>query len=256
VDFIPEAFLEHAGACYVPGNTQNLGPGETAVTRLIEGVCAQFPKQSFAILRERIFSRQPLTPACEGMIRVVAKRASFLPEIEYVEAFLNASADGSRIEVSPNEPLLFDIPNAPKFFGAEKEVAEFAITLRSQSFQGDIRKPVACVLISSSNEVLAYAWNTNEKNRAQHAELNLIRSLKTHGLHKIPASATLIVTLKPCAMCAAQIFTAAAENSSTLKIIYLEDDLGPMAQNSVLVKGSTLWTKAGEPDIRLAPFLI
>jgi hypothetical protein len=75
MDFIPDAFLVHAGVCYVPGPGQNFGPGQTAVTRLVEGVCAQFPNQSRAILRERIFSKRPLTPACEGMIKVVAKRA-------------------------------------------------------------------------------------------------------------------------------------------------------------------------------------
>ena len=254
MSFIPDAFLVHEGVCYAPSVSARANAdtvGETPVTRLIEGICAQFPNQSRAILRERIFSKFPLTPACEGMIKVVAKRASVLPEIDYGDAFLKASVDGSRIEVSPAEPRVFDLPNAPASFISETEIANFALSLKPHS-----DKPVGCVLISLTGKVLAYAWNTNSENRAQHAELNLIRSLQGKGLAKIPPHSTLWVTLKPCAMCAAQILAVAAENLPTVKIIYLEDDPGPKAQNSVLMRGSDLWTKAGEPDIQLAHFQI
>ena len=250
---LPDAFIAFDKKIYVPVIPSDFPRAHTPVTALIEGIAAQFPEEARIILRERICVKAPLTFRCEGMIKVAAKRASILDEDGFSDRFLEAEIESEVIQVTPEKTPPFQI-DAPKNFETLEEAYAFAIKLKNQSKTRDTPsesdRNVGALLLNEKNEVLAYAWNTNGSNRTQHAELNLVRTYQNTGSAKIPANSTLIVTLKPCAMCAAQI-VAMAESISTLKIIYLEDDLGPKAQNSLLIVNSEIWKKSGEPKVQM-----
>jgi tRNA(Arg) A34 adenosine deaminase TadA len=260
--FIPEAFIIFEKKIYVPIIPENCPRAHSPVTALIEGICAAKPEQARLILRERICTKTPLTSREDGMVRVAAKRASILDEDGFSDRFLAAEADGEIIEVSPAATPEFKAVVPEKFSNLE-DAMTFAVELKNRAKANPepalSDRHVGAVLLGKHLEVLAYAWNTNGTIRTQHAELNLIRAFleneaKCGRLNaKIPADSTLIVTLKPCAMCAAQI-VAASDSISTLKIIYLEDDPGPKSKNSVLVKDSELWKKYGEPKVQLIHF--
>ena len=251
--FIPDAFLIHDQKIYVPDVPKDHLRAHTPITVLIEGICAQFPDQARIILRERICTKTPLTPRCDGMIKVAAKRASILDEDNFSDRFLEAETESTIIHVTPAETPKFEIADAPKSFETLELAYTFTLKLKGYSkAQPELSRSdrmVGALLLGPQNETLAYAWNTNGSNRTQHAELNLLRTYLKNGGIKIPANSTLVVSLKPCAMCAAQIL-AFAESISTLKIIYLENDPGPKAQNSVLQKDSEQWKKYGEPKVQ------
>lgn len=137
------------------------------------------------------------------------------------------------------------LEHVPQKFSSLKDAAKFALSLASLS-----DRAIGAVLISELGELLYYGWNTHSEVRTQHAEMNLIRGLAQQGFTKFPPQSKLVVTLKPCAMCAGAILRF-SEGSSPIEVIYLQDDPGPKAKNSVLMKGSELWQKAGEPVVEL-----
>ena len=219
----------------------------TPLAALIEGIWNINPEFANKILRNHLCSFYLRTPLCDGMIKVAAKRARIMTEFEsydmteklankkWVEVFADvktqlgefSSLIGKKIS---NEEAL----NLVHQFAKKSELKE----VRSES-----DRPVGAILLSKENEVLSLGWNTNAKQRIHHCEVNLIRNYLLRTGKLIPADSTLVVSLKPCAMCAAQLLTF-SEDFSSLRVLYLEDDPGPAATNSVLVAGSDLAKKA------------
>ena len=232
----------------------------TPMTALIEGIWAQEPSQANRILRNRIYSFTERTPLCDGMIKVAAKRARLMSRLE-AYAFTEQSGEHlTWIEVRPSfSSQVIALPAELESRLGQSLSPEAAAALarelstrsdpQEKRFESD--RAVGGVLLSSRNEVLSLGWNTNARQRIHHCEVNLIRGYLHRHHQKIPANATLIVTLKPCALCAAQLFTF-SEDFSSMKVLYLEDDPGPAAANSVLIRGSDLWKKAGSPAVHLA----
>jgi tRNA(Arg) A34 adenosine deaminase TadA len=208
----------------------------TPVTQLIEGIWNRFPEQALRILRNRIFTREKLTPLCEGMIRVAAKRCSEISESALPENLKNGGEGISKLEIQP--PIFLAIaPSSSKILNENRA---------SETLSG---KTVTAKLFSAEGVLLCTEKNQNFFNRTQHAELRLVRRYLFENQRLLPKNSKIWVSLKPCAMCAAQIFTF-SEDPSSLEIIYTHDDPGPMASNSVLRAGSSLHQKAGSPNMR------
>lgn len=232
----------------------------TPMTALIEGIWAHEPAQANRILRNRIYSFTERTPLCDGMIKVAAKRARLMSRLE-AYAFTEQSGDHlTWIEVRPSfsSQVTSLPPELERKLGQALSLDEATTLARELSARSDQQekrfesdRAVGGVLLSRENEILSLGWNTNARLRIHHCEVNLIRGYLHRCHQKIPANTTLIVTLKPCALCAAQLFTF-SEDLPSMKILYLEDDPGPAAANSILIRGSDLWKKAGSPAIQLA----
>jgi tRNA(Arg) A34 adenosine deaminase TadA len=250
------AFLVHEKTIYytdVPVDASISQPW-TPLTALIEGIWNANPEFANKVLRNHLYSFYPRTPLCDGMIKVAAKRARIMTELESYE-FTEKLSDQSWVKVAPSFASQVSEPHAD--IGrtvSEEEAIALAKRLALKSEQKDARfesdRAVGGVLLSDQNEVLSVGWNTNASQRIHHCEVNLIRNYLKRTGKKIPANSTLIITLKPCGMCAAQLFTF-CDDLSSLKVIYLEDDPGPAAANSVLMKGSDLWVKAGKPVVQI-----
>jgi tRNA(Arg) A34 adenosine deaminase TadA len=116
--------------------------------------------------------------------------------------------------------------------------------------KSDSLKPVASAFFDPQGKLVAHAWSTSMSNRTEHAESNLIYHIQDRNLSARCLGGTLISTLRPCAMCAANI-TSYFSKSSAVKIRFLQEDPRPLSKNSTLIPGSDLWARAGRPDFEI-----
>lgn len=203
---------------------------EHPVGTLIEGIWNHSPHQARAITRNRIFTDQKLTPLCEGMLKVAAKRYSRVEEIDYKRILAEWKTNKNCIEIEAVKPILKPLP-----FSFETCTVEQVAALSNLK--------IGAILLDTEKKVVSWGWNDHYPNKTMHAEIMLIKNfISRTGLEKIPAGYTLICSLQPCAMCAGYLYEYSKEFKS-LSIHYQKEDLGPFAQNSLLVKGSPLYMK-------------
>ena len=249
-----EAFLIHKGTLYFTRVPFFHSPIETPITRLIGGLWANEPNSALRMLRERIYTNYELAPLCMGTLKVAAKRYQTLSESEFsksVQAF-----HGPRVEVEPAPLSIFNHPETP-LPGSALPRGEIIQTLNqlvgsfseTRSKLSSEERSVATILLSADQRVISYAWNSGQKNRAQHAELSLAQNFFAQHQAGFPEGSCLFVTLKPCAMCSS--FILAMSPAKNFSIEFLFDDPGPASKNSCLVPGTDLWKKAGQPKISM-----
>jgi tRNA(Arg) A34 adenosine deaminase TadA len=180
-----------------------------------------------AILRERIYANYPATIAEREAVKVAAKRMS-------APADRAPPAEGTTPPEAPPLPS-FSLPGlVPGMRVTQSDVPRILEFLKKETLSSRKRwtsdRAVSAVLVDRDGRLITQAWNTNATIRTRHAEKNLCDKL---GGGKIPEGATLYLSLKPCRMCAAMIWEAAADPAK-LTVIYLENDPGPMAQGTLL----------------------
>ncbi len=232
-----DAFLVHRNQIYRAFENEST---HTAVSALIYGIWTRFPDHALSMLRERIYTNYSLTPLCEGSIKVCAKRATELSKEAYQSKLEDLRKSHSEQTIRASLPPTFEISGFPHVF---QSIAGAAKALSQNSMDS-----ITAILLSPSLQVLGFAKNTNDIHRAQHAETNLIQNYLISTNTKLKPGTKILISLKPCAMCAAQIY-AAAERFHELEVYYLNDDPGPKAKNSVLIKDSDLWKRAGSPAL-------
>ncbi len=203
--------------------------------------------KSLSITRERIHTTHPLQGICKGMIKVAAKRACELDLHDFIK-FLT-SFEGGAFEVRPPIPLPFRNPDV--LVGSMAPRDSIPRHLTSLLYMASGRTRVSAMLTDAVGRVLAISWSRTHSNRAAHAELELVQNLYADGFTRFPDHSTLWISLRPCAMCAAQIL-AFMDGSEGFKIRFLADDPGPASKNSCLFEGSALWRSSGCPKVDIA----
>lgn len=200
------------------------------VTTLIEGIWTKDPENARAITRNRIYTHLPLTPACEGMLKVAAKRVSTVGSAEYDALLSEWKMSKTAVEIPEIKPTLRTLP-----FSFESCTASEVAKLSKLN--------IGAVLLDENNKVVSWGWNDHFPNKIIHAEIMLVKNFQARtGIAKIPANYRLISTLQPCAMCAGYLYEH-CDDFKSLKIEYEKEDPGPFAQNSILVPGSQLFKK-------------
>jgi tRNA(Arg) A34 adenosine deaminase TadA len=217
-------------------------PGVSAVTQLIRGLWARDPRRALARLRGRIHVNHPLSPVCEGMIKVAAKRSVVLDESDWKREF--DRFEGPRLRVNPSEETPAHL--GTQAYSSPLPPREIPALLGELKARAPGPKPVAALLLGPDGRVLLGTWNGLDSDRTAHAELLLVAAWTSTHLGPPPAGSTVHVSLRPCAMCAAQIL-ALAGRPERLRVVFHEEDPGPASKNSCLVPGSDLWRKAGAP---------
>ncbi len=216
-------------------------PWTSAVTRLIAGVNATFGEERYRYLRRRIFCDGEISTWDRNLVKVCAKRitqcenstedyaAQVTSATRVVDVGMDLLADkdsercipslGTRITHRDAMILIAEITSSEqdKFSGAKLHQAP---------------RRVACLLLDREGEILGANVNTNAGSQLRHAEVNLLLSLAERGMSSIPTGATLFTSLKPCRMCAAAIVPHV--QSSSLRIIALNDDPGPHGRHQIL----------------------
>lgn len=233
------AFVSHKGVLYYSYFPKAVSAPSSAVVKLLQGLFDHHIDHSFFILRNRIFTTAPVTAMCHGMIKVVAKRV----QGDVVAVDHGVPVPFAKVLVG-DDALLASV----RFLSAENQMPLEKIKALEQESKlawvqkiaalnargeilHDYDRDIACLLVDSTGEILAYGLNSNSKNKTLHAEVNMVqRYYREKGL-KLPAGAKLYTTRKPCKMCAGMIHDW-CENPAALEIYYLEDDKS--SQNTVL----------------------
>ena len=90
--------------------------------------------------------------------------------------------------------------------------------------------------LGPDSEVVGFQTNSNGVARIRHAEVNLVHTLcAMQSEVRVPID-SVVVSLKPCKMCSALLESFLPAHC---KVLYLEDDPGPLAQNTALEKEKT-----------------
>ncbi len=234
------SFLVEDPCVYFAG--ANDGILQCATVNLIQGLYQKDPDNARRLLRKRIYSTASPTEMCLGMVKVVAKRfqgplpqgseANLDPFEQQHIAFLNDFA--FEAEDSPAKALLQQQSGNANL---ERDWLQLALGMAQETFrqgaQHTQNRPVASLLVSSDNQLLAWGVNTNSRNKTLHAEVNMVQSYLMRTGRKIPTGARIYTTLKPCKMCAGMIWTQ-AEDVQNLRVAYVEVDDGPFAKCTVL----------------------
>jgi hypothetical protein len=180
------------------------------------------------------------------MIKVAAKRSTPIDWAEFTSRLQGFS--GICHEVLP--PRIGRIPFATSLLHKQvvrTEIGELLLDLKKHASG---KKPVSALLTDPRGRILCASWSSTGTNRTLHAELRLVHSLYENGSNSFPDNSTLWVSLRPCAMCSAQIL-AFSNPKAPVKVCFLEDDPGPASKNSCLFPGSELWIAAGKPLIEV-----
>ena len=215
----------------------------TPLTDLIQGIYAQYPSEARAILRNRIQLNYDPSPLCLAMLKVAAKR--------WAPAGPNKPAGQT---LAPPTPHL--VPSSLPRLQTLSEAPDLLATLlpRPGPTRALSSRAVSALLLSPQLEVLAAAANSNSQERTRHAELELVQGYWALHQKPIPRGAVLVVSLKPCRMCAAAIARTAED-----KVLYLNDDPGPFARATELERAGVQALFGGNvnaaiSDARSTPF--
>lgn len=240
------AWVTHQEKVYFAKYPRGLEGPCSAVVKLIQHLFDDFVDQSFFILRNRIFCTGRLTLMCEGMVQLAAKRATggVLPKDN------SQPTQMPKIEVgAPEEHVLktkhaVQVPWKPPYLiGDAIEAHYYLQDLISKIPRGEVlhdyNRPIAAFICSAEGKVLSWAVNNNSKNKTLHAEIAAIQKFHQVFKSKLPAGSVIYTSLKPCRMCAGMIVDM-AEDPKDLKVIYFQDDPGPLAQNTELEKRKLL----------------
>lgn len=218
----------------------------SAVIKLIQGVPSVFADRSLLALRQTVFTTAPFKESCRGMIKVAAKRGR--DQLRAVDHGISLSMPvrefGQRQDIW-SQPL--SLPDSDRVRGrwrlgdietrpTDQVLAELEdITVKGfESDQPRYERPwgIAALLLSASGQVLGTASNDNAVHKTRHAELLLIQDLYQRTQSRIPAHATLLVTHKPCQMCAGLIFEW-SEDPSSLQIHFRHEVNGVRSRHTV-----------------------
>jgi len=233
------AFLAHQGVLYHSTNEDG-APHRTAVSNLIRGIWRVDPDRALGLLRNRIFTDHPLTPVCEGMIKVAGKRFQSLTPAEWESRF--SGFEGAHRLLGPSHVGVNDHAFDPAPALPADLLAQFRSMARGIP-------AVSALLLDPDGHPLLGSWSRTSEDRTAHAEVNLVAAWFQRHRGPAPRGSTLHVSLRPCAMCAAQILALSPEPGS-LRVVFHEEDPGPASKNSCLVPGTDLWLKAGSPAWR------
>jgi deoxycytidylate deaminase len=233
------AFVSHKGVLYYSFFPRGAAAPSSAVVKLLQGLFDYYIDHSFFILRNRIFTTAPVTAMCHGMIKVVAKRVQ--GDVKMVDHDLPVAFE--KVLVGDDSPLA-----SVRFLSSENQMPlekikalehtsrlEWVRKIAALNARGEVLhdydRDIACLLVDSGGEILAYGLNSNSKNKTLHAEVNMVQRFFREKGVKLPAGAKIYTTRKPCKMCAGMIHDW-CDNPAALEIHYLEDDKS--SQNTVL----------------------
>jgi tRNA(Arg) A34 adenosine deaminase TadA len=205
----------------------------SALTTLIQGIYEKYPVQAKSIIRNRIYSTASSSAMDYGMIKVAAKR--FTNPVICSEKVSDLFLDKVLIHFVPSSRAdwPFHIPIPTNSSEMIHTIQKLRHTVSHNFHLYDSDRPIAALLVSQDDKVLAWGTNSNSKNKTLHAEVNMLQSFYLKKQAPLPPGSTIYTTLKPCKMCAGMIWSSALDPSS-IQVLYLEDDLGPMAQQTVL----------------------
>ena len=231
------AFLVYENTVYFAKHEVTINSPLTAITKLIQGISEYYKENAHYILRRKIFTSYFPTNKCLGMIKVAAKRFSYLSNsqanlfpIPFAFKEINYSIN---CEINNDIQLFLQelrLKNNNECMQAAIILKE-KVTIKSSLALSD--RKIAGILVDEDYNILAYGLNSSAKNRARHAEIDLIYRFYSKNKKKLPRNTKLFITLKPCIMCSSMI-SECAEDIENIKVYYFEKDNGTFSKKTAL----------------------
>lgn len=214
----------------------------SALVDLIQGIYARHPERALTILRHRIFLDHAPSEMDLGMLKVAARRLTAPITAADSTAEPGAPETLERIDGLPLSPgpdvsglaarlARGSSDDDARYLALARELA--AAIPRTEPRRFDRDRSIAAILVSSDGAILAAGINEITTNRTFHAEVKAVQSYFARTRSALPPGTRVYSTLKPCRMCAGMIWHC-AEDPKSLRVVYVEDDLGPSARGTVL----------------------
>ncbi|MGY3802663.1 Bd3614 family nucleic acid deaminase [Pigmentibacter ruber] len=246
------AFLVYQNTIYYAKQDSNIFSPLTAVTKLIQGISEQYKENAHYILRKKIYTSYIPTNMCLGMIKVAAKRFSYVAnsQVNLLPISYQFEEIKHIIDCDLNEDIQQYLIKTN--ITSDNDCMQLANTLKEKvTIKNTLAlsdRKIAGLLVDKNFNILAYGLNSNAKNKARHAEIDLIYRYYKDKKTKIPKHSKLFITLKPCLMCS-NMLSECAEDITTIKIYYFEKDHGRFSKNTSLddkIKNN-IYSKIPEP---------
>lgn len=211
----------------------------SALIKLVQGIFDLFEDHSFFILRNRIYTTAEVRELDHQVVKMLAKRISQ----SIYENWLLDCANQEVQEIGESSQDFYHSKFASnifaqKSFHSSKEETKFYLEHLLGQMQvaekwHDQNRKVACCLVQKSGELILSSTNGAKVNKSLHAEFSLCQEYWKKFKTSFPEGSRLWVSLKPCRMCAAAIDVMSA-GLSDFRVIYLQEDQGPMSKKTIL----------------------
>jgi hypothetical protein len=199
------------------------------------GIYDVFGEYAHEILRQYLFIFEDhFLPSIRKMVKIGAKRVyknnfeDYQREYPFSSSFL---VEG-----------LFSFQKYEHLYH-ENKIEDPSLFLKNFQFPNqegrlfEKNRKVLSFMVDDENKILSLALNQNHQNKILHAESMMAISYFLKYSQKIPPFIRVFTSLRSCAMCAGILWDL-FENPLSVKIFYLEDDLGKAAKDTIFVKGS------------------
>jgi tRNA(Arg) A34 adenosine deaminase TadA len=233
------ALVCHQGRTYFSVVRSQLGPS-SAVVKLIQGIFDLHRDHSFFILRNRIWTTEPLGSMNRGMVRLAAKRISQVPAINHGLAIEHEFEEVGSIQdfVYPSRAVLEPFKlEFPLHILSHEEGIRWSLKLARSVPRGtvlhDHNRAIGVIICQEDGSVISAATNGAGINKTLHAEVRAVQDYFLRSGRRLPSGARIYVSLKPCQMCAGMI-SQSSEDPVSLKIFFAEEDLGPRARATAI----------------------
>lgn len=208
------AFVQHERKIYSARFPKGVVAPSSAVVKLLQNIFEQNLDLSFFILRNKIFTTAAFSDQDYGIVKVLAKKIEFSVPISSIETL---ARENEWVSVADDDEVIFStrfrdrsFEDDPDFFNSYESVENQLVRLTLKQERGEIlhdhNRPIAATLIDPQGKACLWALNSNSRNKSLHAEVNLLQKFYQREKRKIPSGYSIVVTHKPCKMCAGMIF--------------------------------------------------
>jgi tRNA(Arg) A34 adenosine deaminase TadA len=213
-------------------------PLDSAIARLIAGVNLEFSEERYRYLRRPIHCNYEPSIWEKHLVKVCAKKLRPLPGQVPTETKPGKHISlGAIIKPPPHAirspAAAGTVLSIPKALDIVQQLASDEQTRHAALKLHQSPRPVAALLLDAEHKLITATVNTNAHCQLLHAEVNLIARLRELGINNLPEYGTIVVSLKPCRMCAALLLELGIRRQN-IKIIAAADDPGPFGRHDLL----------------------
>ncbi len=170
------AILRDGNTVYRATSPRDCAPIETAPVALIQAIYDNKPEQARRITRQRIYTTLELSESILGIVKVAAKRIT--GSLSIYDDHLKTESDETIVDLNASSiarPVALPLPSSNPsplhqplqrpLHQNDEQWMKLARTLAQQVNRQGPRyasdRPIAAILVSSENKILASAINTN-----------------------------------------------------------------------------------------------
>lgn len=205
----------------------------SAAIKLLQGIFDLHRDHSFFILRGRIGLNYAPERQDLGMIKLLAKRYETAePPADLSQGTEIGAPDAPYYPTASRRYLIDHAPGA-KINDLGETLACFEAQIPLEKIPHDSPRKIAAFALDGAGLLLHATAHSGVINKSLHAEVCLIQDLHRAGHARFPVNGTLVVSMKPCRMCAAMIADFLPADFRG-KILYRENNDGSRTRGSVL----------------------